>query len=152
METPEEEKLIAAARFIMMELESNKRLFDEAIKILEDLHVRLTSLVKITETKDENEELSDIKSQFKSIQHKVMTWEVGQSVKWISRTNDEVKRLIKRLESFNPIKGSEEHELLRKANDILQISVARIEEEFKHSSWIRNSDIASLDFKDLIYP
>ncbi|KAD2243184.1 hypothetical protein R6Q59_005630 [Mikania micrantha] len=132
MEIPEEEKLIAAARFIMMELESNKRLSDEAIKILEDLRVRLASLVKITETKDENEELSDIKRQFKSIQDKVMTWEVGQSMKWISRTNDEVKRLIKRLESFNPIKGSEEHELLRKANDVLQISMARIEEEFKH--------------------
>ncbi|KAD7478623.1 hypothetical protein E3N88_01759 [Mikania micrantha] len=132
METPKEEKLIAAVRFIMMELKSNKRLSDETIKILEDLCVLLTSLVKITETKDENEELSDIKRQFKSIQDKVMTWEVGQSMKWISRTNDEVKRLITRLESFNPIKGSEEHELLRKANDVLQISMARIEEEFKY--------------------
>ncbi|KAM0058273.1 putative exocyst complex component Exo70, cullin repeat-like-containing domain superfamily [Helianthus debilis subsp. tardiflorus] len=145
MEVVEEEKLIAAARLILRELESNKKLSNEAVRILEDLGARLAAMAKIDESKDDeedgNEELSDMKGRIDSIYDKVMTLEVGQSMIWDSGTDeakeylkavDEVRRLIERLEGLNPSKNSEEHELLRKANDVLQTSMARIEEEFKH--------------------
>ncbi|XP_076885172.1 exocyst complex component EXO70E2-like [Bidens hawaiensis] len=145
MEALEEEKLIAAAKFIIRELDSNKTLSDEAVRVLEDLGVQLAAITKTTEDKDEeqdgNEELSDMKGQIDSIYHKVMTWEVGQSMIWESgpdeakeylKAVDDVRRLIERLEGLNPVKNSEEHELLRKANDVLQTSMARLEEVFKH--------------------
>ncbi|KAI3713131.1 hypothetical protein L1987_71703 [Smallanthus sonchifolius] len=145
MEALEEEKLIAAARLILRELESNKKLSTKAVRILEDLGARLSAMGKVTASKDEeedgNEELSDMKGRIDSIRDKVMTWEVGQSMIWDSGPDegkeylqavDEVRRLIERLEGLNPSKNSEEHEVLRKANDVLQTSMARIEEEFKH--------------------
>ncbi|KAI3699690.1 hypothetical protein L2E82_44128 [Cichorium intybus] len=145
METPEEHDLIAAARLILKELDSNRKLSNEAIKILEDLATKLSSMAKITKPKDEEndevDELSDIKLQLDSIQDKIMTWEVGQSMVWDSgsdETNEylksvkDVKRLVERFESLNPSKDTEEHEVLTKANDVLQTSMARIEEEFKH--------------------
>ncbi|KAL8266281.1 hypothetical protein R6Q59_003625 [Mikania micrantha] len=144
METLEEEKLIDAAKLILRELDSNKKLSNEAIRILEDLGTRLAAMVKINETKDDedgNEELSDMKGRIDSIHSQVMSWEVGQSLIWDSgpdeiqeylKAADEIRRLIERLEGLNPGKNSEEHDLLRKANDVLQTSMARIEEEFKH--------------------
>ncbi|XP_023765303.1 exocyst complex component EXO70E2 [Lactuca sativa] len=147
MNTPEEENLIAAARLILGELESNKKFSNEATRILEDLATKLSSIVKITKPKDENEEeeeeLSDIKIRLDSIQDKIMTWEVGQSMILDSgsdenQTNEylnavnEVKTLVERLESLNPNKDTSEHEVLLKANDVLQTSMARLEEEFKH--------------------
>lgn len=147
MNTPEEENLIAASRLILGELESNKKFSNEATRILEDLATKLSSIVKITKPKDENEEeeeeLSDIKIRLDSIQDKIMTWEVGQSMILDSgsdenQTNEylnavnEVKTLVERLESLNPNKDTSEHEVLLKANDVLQTSMARLEEEFKH--------------------
>lgn len=147
MNTPEEEDLIAAARLILRELESNKKLSDEATNILEDLATKLSSMAKITKPKDEKEdgeeELSGIKLRLDSIQDTIMTWELGQFMIWDSGSDEsnsneylkavnEVKRLVERLESLNPNKDTLEHELLRKANDVLQSTMARIEEEFKH--------------------
>ncbi|KAL4568555.1 hypothetical protein LXL04_024169 [Taraxacum kok-saghyz] len=145
MNTPEEENLIAAARLILKELESNIILSSEATKILEDLAIKLSSITKITKTKDEKEDgdekLSDIKLRLDSIQNKIMAWEVGQSMIWgsgsdqtteILKAVNEVKKLVEKFETLNPNKDTIEHEVLRKANDVLQTSMARIEEEFKH--------------------
>lgn len=145
MDTLEEEKLLAAARLIMKELESNTKFSNETMKILADLGAKLSLMAKIGDIKDEkedkDEELSDIKGRLDSIHDKVMTWEVGQSMIWDSGTDeangylkeiDEVRKLVERFESLNPSKETEEHELLRKANDVLQTSMARIEDEFKH--------------------
>ncbi|XP_071692727.1 exocyst complex component EXO70E2-like [Rutidosis leptorrhynchoides] len=145
MELVEEEKLVAAAKLIMRELESNKKLSNEATEILVDLGLKLSSMVKIAEVKDDegggNEELSRMKDRIDSIHDKVMTWEVGQSMIWDSGTDDakeylksvdEVRRLIERLESLNPSKNSQEFDVLMKANDVLQTSMAKFEEEFKH--------------------
>ncbi|KAI3665828.1 hypothetical protein L6452_44463 [Arctium lappa] len=141
-EIPEDDNLIAAARLILSELGSkNKKLSNEAREILADLRMQLSSMAEIVETKDEDEELSDIKGRLNSIHDKVMTWEVGQSMIWDAgpdeakeylKAVDEARRLATSLDSLNPSKDSEEHELLRLANDTLQSSMAKIEEEFKH--------------------
>nr|XP_043606092.1 exocyst complex component EXO70E2 [Erigeron canadensis] len=149
MEVLEEEKLIDAARLIMRELGlKNKNLSSEARKILGDLGTCLSSFITNTiennqdgKLEEDGSELSDIKNRLDSIFEKVMSWENGQSMIWDSGPDeareylkgvDEVRKLVEKLESFNPSKESEEYELLRKASDVLQISMAKIEEEFKH--------------------
>ncbi|KAJ9564300.1 hypothetical protein OSB04_000266 [Centaurea solstitialis] len=143
-EIPGDDSLIAAARLILTELGSNKKLSNEAREILLDLRTQLSlSMDKVVETKDEDEDegLSGIKGRLNSIQDKVMTWEVGQSMIWDAGPEeakeylnavDEAVRLVKSLEGLNPSKDSEEHELLQQANDVVQTSMAKIEEEFKH--------------------
>ncbi|PWA89777.1 exocyst subunit exo70 family protein E1 [Artemisia annua] len=141
----EEERLIDAARLIIRELELNTVLSNEAREVLLDLGARLASLAKIEESKDEgdggNGELSGVMVRLESISEKVVAWEVGQSMIWDSGTDDgkdylkmvdEVRRLVERFEGLNLSKDSEEYGILRKANDVLQTSMARVEEEFKH--------------------
>ncbi|GJR33517.1 exocyst complex component EXO84C [Tanacetum coccineum] len=141
----EEERLIDAAKLIIRELELNTVLSNEAREVLLDLGARLASLAKIVESKDEgdsgNEKLSGVMARLESISQKVASWEVGQSMIWDSGTDDgkdylkmvdEVRRLVERFEGLNLSKDSEEYEILRKANDVLQTSMARVEEEFKH--------------------
>ncbi|KAI3824090.1 hypothetical protein L1987_05538 [Smallanthus sonchifolius] len=61
-----------------------------------------------------------------------MAWDSGtDEVKEYLKAVDDVRTLTERLESLNPSKNSKKHVLLRKANDVLQTSMARIEEEFK---------------------
>ncbi|KAI3717015.1 hypothetical protein L1987_68314 [Smallanthus sonchifolius] len=61
-----------------------------------------------------------------------MTWDSGtDEVKEYLKAVDDVRTLIKRLESLNPSKKSEKHELLSKADAVLQTSMSRIAEEFK---------------------
>ncbi|GJR64723.1 exocyst complex component EXO70E2-like protein [Tanacetum coccineum] len=115
-------------------------------EVLLDLGARLASLAKIVESKDEgdvgNEKLRlGVMAWLESISQKVASWEVGQSMIWDSGTDDgkdylkmvdEVRRLVERFEGLNLSKDSEEYEILRKANDILQTSMTRVEEELKH--------------------
>ncbi|KAL8251205.1 hypothetical protein R6Q59_034898 [Mikania micrantha] len=146
METLEEENLIAAARLILRALDSNKKITDEAKKILVELGIRLTSMPNITATEDENEEeeendgeLSRIREQINSIQEKIMTWEGDESMIWecdpeegkeYLKTVDEARKLAESLESLNLSK--DEHVLLNNVNAVIQSSMARIEEEFRH--------------------
>ncbi|KAK9067183.1 hypothetical protein SSX86_014508 [Deinandra increscens subsp. villosa] len=145
METLEEENLIAAARLILKALDSNKELSNEARKILVELGSRLTSMPNITATEDEDDEeeeggeLSDIKEQINSIQEKIMTWEGDESMIWdcdpeegkeYLKAVDEARKLAERLESLNLSK--DENEPLRNVNTVIQTSMARIEEEFRH--------------------
>ncbi|KAK9067185.1 hypothetical protein SSX86_014510 [Deinandra increscens subsp. villosa] len=145
METLEEENLIAAARLILRALDSNKELSNEARKILVELGSRLTSMPKITATEHEDDEeeeggeLSDIKERINSIQEKIMTWEGDESMIWdcdpeegkeYLKAVDEARKLAERLESLNLSK--DENEPLRNVNTVIQTSMARIEEEFRH--------------------
>ncbi|PWA56514.1 Cullin repeat-like-containing domain-containing protein [Artemisia annua] len=119
METIEEEKIVDAARVILRALDSNKEISDETMKILADLGARLTSMGKIIE--------------------KIVAWEGEESMIWdcdpeeakeYLKTVDEARRLGERLEGLSLSK--EENELLRNVNGVLQTSMVRIEEEFRH--------------------
>ncbi|KAI3768517.1 hypothetical protein L2E82_19257 [Cichorium intybus] len=143
MEALEQDKLLAAVNLIHMALDSDKKFTNETRKILVDLGTRLTSMAKITVPEDEqngeDEELSDIKEQISSIQEKIMNWEGDESMIWDSdpeeareylKTVDEARRLSESLESLNLTK--DDNALLRNVNALLQTSMARIEEEFRH--------------------
>ncbi|XP_023770787.1 exocyst complex component EXO70E2 [Lactuca sativa] len=145
METLEEDNLIAAANVIVMALDSNKNITSETRKILMDLGTRLTSMAKVSvheddeENEDEDEELGDIKERVNSIQEKIMNWERDESMIWDSdpeeakeylKTVDEARRLSESLENLKL--GRDDNALLRNVNALLQTSMARIEEEFRH--------------------
>ncbi|XAR51663.1 hypothetical protein NMG60_11006353 [Bertholletia excelsa] len=143
-----EENLIAAAQHIVraLELETNKNLTSDARKILADLGTQLSSMTRISETKHDDDGgggrgLTEVEERLNTVQDKVMTWEVGRSMVWDSGSEegyeylkavDETRKLIESLENKCLSRDSEETELLRRAHDVLQTAMARLEEEFVH--------------------
>ena len=137
-----EEKLIAAAKHIARELGSNKDLTDEARRILVDLGAQLSSISTTNERK--GEKICEFENQLDAVQEKVMNWEADQSMIWDSRLDegfeyldaaDEAQKLTERLESLslNKDEGADEkNELQRRAHDVLQTAMARLEEEFRY--------------------
>ncbi|KAL2504967.1 exocyst subunit exo70 family protein E1 [Abeliophyllum distichum] len=143
MET--EEELIAAARNIVKALETNKNLTDDAKKILANLGKQLCDITRENYHKDEgvkeNEGLNEIEQQLDLIQDKVLSWERDQSIIWecgpeeayeYLKAVDEARKLTENLESLSLNNGSEDTGLLRRAHDVLQMAMARLEEEFRH--------------------
>ncbi|XP_057769705.1 exocyst complex component EXO70E2 [Salvia miltiorrhiza] len=147
-----EEDLIAAAQLIMRALESNMKLSDDARKVLANLGSQLSSIARASESRDEEfeeeeeeeeEGISEIEQQLDKIQDKVMSWENDQSTMiWdcsneeaydYVRAVDEARRLVEVLEKRSSSNsGSDDDVSLRRAHDILQTAMARLEEEFKH--------------------
>ncbi|KAL1538785.1 exocyst complex component EXO70E2 isoform X1 [Salvia divinorum] len=141
-----EEDLIASAQKIMRALESDMKLSDYARNVLANLGSRLSSLAVASESRDEvseeegeGEGVDEIEQQLDRIQEKVMSWENNQSIMiWdcsseeaydYMKAVDEARRLVEVLESRS---GSEDGGSLRRAHDILQTAMARLEEEFRH--------------------
>ncbi|KAA8530435.1 hypothetical protein F0562_005144 [Nyssa sinensis] len=134
-----EENLIAAVQQIAKALETNKNLTSDARKILSDLGTQLSSMTKVSENMDEG--VNEIEERLNVIQDKVMNWEVDQSMIWdcgpeeayeYVKAVDEARKLAESLESLCLNKHSEENELLRRAHDVLQTAMGRLEEEFRH--------------------
>lgn len=139
-----EEDLIASAQKIMRALESDMKLSDDARNILANLGSQLSSLAMASESRDavsedEEEGIDEIEQQLDRIQEKVMSWENNQSTMiWdcsseeaydYMKAVDETRRLVEVLESRS---GSEDGVSLRRAHDVLQTAMARLEEEFRH--------------------
>ncbi|KAJ6734826.1 EXOCYST SUBUNIT EXO70 FAMILY PROTEIN [Salix purpurea] len=136
-EVPElegEENLIAAAKQIVRALGSKKNLTDDAKKILAELGTQLTTMTSISENEVDDE------GRLNVIQEKIMSWETDQSMQWdfgpdeaneYINSADELRKLIEKLEAMC-LKDDGEKELLRRAHDVLQTAMARLEEEFKH--------------------
>ncbi|KAJ9564054.1 hypothetical protein OSB04_000020 [Centaurea solstitialis] len=133
METLIEQKLVAAATFIIRELDSDDKLSRKAKKILTNLRAKLSSTSKIDE-EEEEEEVSDIEKQIDSMKTKTMIWTYEpDEVKEYLKQVDGLRQLVERLESLNPSKDSEQHRLLTKANGVLSTSIHRIEGLFKRT-------------------
>lgn len=140
-----EEDLIAAAQNIVKALETKMNLTDDARKILANLGSQLSNITRVAENRDkefeEDEGLSEIEEQLSKIQDKVMNWEKDQSMIWdcfpeeayeYLKAVDEARKLTEILESRSPNNSNEHAILLRRAHDILQTAMARLEEEFRH--------------------
>ncbi|KAL5807936.1 hypothetical protein ACOSQ3_028627 [Xanthoceras sorbifolium] len=134
----EEENLIAAAKHLVRALGSNKNLTGNMKKILADLGSQLSTMATIDD--DKGEEISEIEEQLNVVQDKIMSWEGDQSMIWDSANEaceylnavDESRKLIERLDSLCFGKDKAENELLRRAHDVLQMAMARLEEEFRY--------------------
>lgn len=138
-----EEKLIAAAKHIAKELGSRRDLTDEARKILVDLGAQLSSISRTNERKVEK--ICEIENKLDVVQEKVMSWEADQSMIWDSGPDEafeylnaaeEARKLTERLDNLASNKdhhgGDEKTELQRRAHDVLQTAMARLEEEFRY--------------------
>lgn len=138
-EMEEEENLIAAAKHLVRALGSNKNLTKDMKKMLADLGSQLSTMATIDDEKGEG--VSEIEEQLNVVSEKIIGREEDQSMIWDSGTDeayeylnaaDEVRKLIERLDSLCSNKDGEDKELLRRAHDVLQIAMARLEEEFRH--------------------
>lgn len=147
-----EEDLIAAAQQIVRALESKMNLTDDARKILANLGSQLSNITRVSSSRDEEfeereeeeeEGHDEIEQQLDKIQDKVMSWENDQSIMiWdcgheeaydYIKAVDEARRLIEVLENRSSSNSSEDDAAsLRRAHDILQTAMARLEEEFRH--------------------
>ncbi|KAL8471732.1 hypothetical protein ACS0TY_029102 [Phlomoides rotata] len=140
-----EEDLIAAAQNILKALESKMNLTDDARKILANLGSQLSNITGVEESRDkeveEDEGVGETELHLNEIQDKVMDWEKNQAMIWdcgpeegyeYLKSVNEVRKLIDVLENRGVNSSSEDAVLLRKAHDILQTAMARLEEEFRH--------------------
>ncbi|PSR87727.1 Exocyst complex component EXO70B1 like [Actinidia chinensis var. chinensis] len=146
-----EEDLIAAAQHIVRAVETRKNLSSNARKILSDLGTQLSSISKVSKTnrveegigkiEERQEGIGEIEERLSIVQDKVMNWEIDESMIWdcgseeadeYVKVVDEARRLTQTLESLCLSKDSEESELLRRAHDVLQTAMVRLEEEFRY--------------------
>ncbi|XVF58429.1 hypothetical protein PTKIN_Ptkin07bG0066200 [Pterospermum kingtungense] len=81
-----------------------------------------------------------LEEQLSVVQEKILSWEADESMIWDSGPDeaveylnavDETRKLIERLEN-QCLNSEEEKELLRRAHDVLQTAMQRLEEEFKY--------------------
>ncbi|KAL4564089.1 hypothetical protein LXL04_028141 [Taraxacum kok-saghyz] len=150
--TLEEENLITAANLMLMAVNSNKKITNKTRKILVDLNTSLTSMAKINVPEDEHMEedkdLSDIKEWIYSTQEKIMIRERDESMIWDSypavakeylKTVNEARIISESLESLNWTE--DDNALLSKVNAILETSMGRLQEEFRHILLRNRQDI-----------
>lgn len=135
-----EEDLVAAAQQIVRAVEKNRKFTKETIEILANLGAKLLSLTASEENKDE-EGISEIKTRLNAIQTKVMNWVEDESMIFDRGSEeayeylkicDEARILAEQLENTHLNKDNCSNELLSKAHDIIQTSMVRLEDEFKH--------------------
>ncbi|TYI63312.1 hypothetical protein E1A91_D09G010000v1 [Gossypium mustelinum] len=83
---------------------------------------------------------SGIEEHLSVVEEKIMSWETDESMIWDSGPDeafeylsavDEARKLIQGLEN-RCLNGEDEKELLRRAHDVLQLAMQRLEEEFKY--------------------
>ncbi|MBA0739301.1 hypothetical protein Gogos_012586 [Gossypium gossypioides] len=134
-----EENLIAAAKHIVRALGSNKNLTKDVKKILADLGSQLSTMATIDDEGVEGLK-SGIEEHLSVVEEKIMCWETDESMIWDSGPDeafeylsavDEARKLIQGLEN-RCLNGEDEKELLRRAHDVLQLAMQRLEEEFKY--------------------
>lgn len=135
-----DERVLAVAQRIVNTLETSKNPTDDVIRLLSQFDIRL-STSGMAEVLNRKKEIGEIEERLKSAQEKVSSWESDQSMIWDSGPDgaseylqavDEVRRLIEDLERLSLSEDQEADELLCRAHSVLQIAMARLEEEFIH--------------------
>ncbi|KAJ0245429.1 Exocyst subunit Exo70 family protein [Hirschfeldia incana] len=131
-----EEKLIAAANYLLQELRSGKTLTRNANNVLANLLSELSRVVTVISKDSRYEEEDEIETRLNLVCEKIMTREVDETMIWDLGSDagdefldavNELRALIDRLDG-----RTEEKVSLRKAHDVLQTAMARLEDEFKH--------------------
>ncbi|KAL2479161.1 exocyst subunit exo70 family protein E2 [Forsythia ovata] len=133
-----EKHVIAAAYHIVKALEATNNLSNDMRRILADLDVHLSTMTTIGE--NEAEKTREIENRLRSAQENITGLHSNHSRIWNScpaivskylQSVDEVRRLIETLESF-PSKRTWKQDFLDRAQCILQITMARLQDELIH--------------------
>lgn len=143
-EVPAEGDLIAAAQHIVAALGTKKMLSQDERKILVDLRTRLSTMSMVDDTKtneppvngvSETEQYLNLVSEriMNRVSDETMIWDLGpEDACEYLKAVEEARILTEKLEGLCLNKDDEEVELLRKAHDVLQTAMARLEQEFGH--------------------
>ncbi|KAF5198766.1 Exocyst subunit exo70 family protein, partial [Thalictrum thalictroides] len=131
-----EENVITATQNFVRALETNGNLTASMRKILEDLNTQLSTMNVQSESK---QGIGKIEKQLSSVEEKITRWESDHSMIWESlpeaaseylQAVDEVRKLAECLEDMSLGGDENVKELLRRTHGVLQIAMARLEEEF----------------------
>uniref|UniRef100_A0A5B6ZKE0 Exocyst subunit Exo70 family protein n=1 Tax=Davidia involucrata TaxID=16924 RepID=A0A5B6ZKE0_DAVIN len=134
-----EQHVIAAALHLVKALGASENLSDDMKKILTDFDTQLSTMTKLTGSKAGL--ICDVEDQLKCAQEKVMCWQSSQLTIWDSdpkevseylQAVDEVRRLTESLGNLLSNKNGKQKELLDRAHSVLQMAMARLEEELIH--------------------
>lgn len=139
-----EGNLIAAAQQIVAALGTKKIISEAERRILVDLRTRLATMTMVDDSRaiePISKGGSEIEGHLNLVAEKIMNrisdetmiWESGpEDASEYLKVVDEARILTEELETLCLDKDNEELELLRKAHDVLQASMERLEEEFGH--------------------
>ncbi|KAJ4973396.1 hypothetical protein NE237_006570 [Protea cynaroides] len=132
-----EDHVIAAAQHIVRALGANRNLTDDVKRILADLDSRLSTMTVLSTNK--RGEINEIEERLNFVQEKISSWDSDQSIWHSSRGKaseylqavEEVQRLTESLGAL-PSNKDESMKLLNRAHSVLQMGMAKLEEEFSH--------------------
>ncbi|XP_058081044.1 exocyst complex component EXO70E2-like [Magnolia sinica] len=136
----EDEQVIAIAQQIVKALGTSKNPTDDMIRFLSDFKLRL-STSSTSEILGKKRGISEIEERINSVEEKVMNWCSDRSMIWdrgpdesreFLRTVDEIGQLIESLGCSSLNEVQERDDLLRRAHNVLQMTMSRLEEEFSH--------------------
>ncbi|KAJ8749680.1 hypothetical protein K2173_010100 [Erythroxylum novogranatense] len=108
-------------------------------KVFSDLGSQLSSMALICQ--EEFDKISDFEGPLNDIQAKVLNWEADQSIIWERGPDeatkylnvvDEARTLTEKLEALSLSNEDGVKEMLLRAHNVLQMVMARLEEEFKN--------------------
>ncbi|OMO73249.1 Transcription factor TFIIB [Corchorus capsularis] len=130
-----EENLIAAANHVLRALGFNDKYLTQDVKKTG----QLSNMATIDDNVVEDEK-SEIEEQLSIVHEEILSWVVDESMTWCSGPDevaeyltaaDEARKLTERLKD-QCLNSEEDKELLRRAHDVLQMAMLRLEKEFKH--------------------
>ncbi|KAB1211520.1 Exocyst complex component EXO70B1 [Morella rubra] len=133
-----EKPLITAAKYIVKELGSKKKLTCEERKILAELRTQLASMTALNETTDDG--ISEMEDQLNAVEERIMSWQEDQSKRWDSGPEAASEYLNAAVEAQKVTQSwlgrlslnNDEYKQLQRAHNVLQKAMGRLEEEFRH--------------------
>lgn len=154
------QKSLIAAHNLLRELEANDSLPDDMRRILADLDSKLSELTLESNTSESvqilrDRQLSDAKEKLKSAHKKIMGWESKTDTIWESGPEvaweyiESVKEIVCLLGLFRSLCVEEDvTDVTAQAEDILQVAMARLEEELAHILAHRRQACVSSEVED----
>ncbi|KAL2935358.1 Exocyst complex component EXO70E2 [Bienertia sinuspersici] len=157
---PMRQESLIAAHNLLRELEANDSLPDDMKKVLADLDSKLSAielnLERSTSASDEmlkEKEYNDAIEKLKSLQEKIMVWESNRDMIWESGPEvaseyiEAVGEVVCLAELFRKL-GVDGDDNIAKVEDVLQVAMARLEEELVHILAHRRQSYVSNEVED----
>ncbi|KAG9439085.1 hypothetical protein H6P81_019250 [Aristolochia fimbriata] len=135
------EQVIAAAQQIVKALGTSKNPTEDMIKFLSDFDAHL-SKSRMPDSVGRNADRSQVEQRLDIVQDKIMNWDSDESMIWDSSPEEgsdylqavvDVRNLTESLGGLSVEEDNQcENELLQRAHGLLQMAMARLEDEFSH--------------------
>ncbi|KAI4389021.1 hypothetical protein MLD38_001289 [Melastoma candidum] len=133
--------LVLAAEGVVRALASRKKLSREERRVLADLGAQLSMIGLESDEDEESAGAGDEEVRLSVVGEKIVQWESVGSMIWDTGAEEigdyldavyETRRLIEILEDSSFDVSGQRNEMLRRAHDVMQTAMTRLEDEFKH--------------------